>query len=137
MRNLLELRAVTLIAQLQNACKWCPLELCDETVLGKSDMGSPEFGCNGSCGPRAAGGGLLFPFLAAQRCVMVSHGPKRLEDVVSSPSACPLTLEEPEATKQSGEEFGQGEKEPARPPFPLLVCASPARPGLPGKESFE
>lgn len=52
-------------------------------------------------------------------------------------SACHLLLEEPEATKQSGKEFEQGEKEQMGFPFPCWSAASWAPSDLQGKASFE
>lgn len=52
-------------------------------------------------------------------------------------SACHLPLEEPEATKQSGKEFEQGEKRQMGFPSPCWSAASQAPPDLQGKESFE
>lgn len=52
-------------------------------------------------------------------------------------SACHLPLEEPEATKQSGKEFEQGEKEQMGFPSPCWSAASQALPDLQGKEGFE
>lgn len=52
-------------------------------------------------------------------------------------AACHLPLEKPEATKHSGKEFKQGEKEPMGFPSPCWSASSQVPPNLPGKESFE